>query len=97
MKTTLLTKAVGAFLLSIIAFVAHAVPIALFDNPAYVDTNPNPPPPGSADSLQAALSVNNMVTPFTDISAAGFMTALQGEQILVIPEGAQCPGARPKP
>lgn len=85
MKTRLFAKAASTLLLGAAALSAQAVPVAVFDNPAYVDATS--PPSGSADALQAALSsLGNTVTTFTDTSAAGIASALQGESVLVIPE-----------
>jgi uncharacterized repeat protein (TIGR01451 family) len=64
-----------------------AAKIALFDNPAYVDTANNGVL-SESDNVQATLttSLGHTVTPFTGITAADFTTALAGKDILLIPE-----------
>lgn len=64
-----------------------AAKIALFDNPAYVDTANNGVL-SESDNVQATLTISlgHTVTPFTGITAVDFTAALAGKDILLIPE-----------
>jgi|GEM_PF-6536101 len=59
--------------------------IAVFDDPAFVDTTGGPT--SESDEVQAALTfLGHSVTTFTGITAADFSAALAGQDILLIPE-----------
>lgn len=59
--------------------------VALFDNNFFVDSSDGPP--SEADNMRLSLEdLGHTVTPFTGIMAADFQTALNGADLLVIPE-----------
>jgi Ca2+-binding RTX toxin-like protein len=65
---------------------AQAATVAVFDDPAFVDTT-NAAPDGESDNLQASLTAKgHTVKAFNGITAAAFSTALAGSTVLVIPE-----------
>ena len=80
----------AATLLFLLSASAHAAQIALFDNDTYVDSDDE----GGAncgaesDNLQASIASfgEHTVSTFTGIEAADLEAALDGKQILVIPE-----------
>ncbi len=64
---------------------AGAAVIAVFDDPAYVDTEGSTS--SESDNVQAGLAALGFsVVPFTGTTAADFGTALAGADVLVIPE-----------
>jgi hypothetical protein len=64
---------------------AGAAVIAVFDDPAYVDTGGSTS--SESDNVQAGLAaMGHIVVPFTGIDEASWTTALAGAVVLVIPE-----------
>lgn len=79
-----------ATFLFLLTVTAHAAQIAFFDNNTYVDSEGGGENSCGAESenLQASIASfgGHTVTTFTGIEAADFEAALDGKQILVIPE-----------
>jgi len=71
-----------------LAAVAHAQPgsLAVFDNSDYVDNTSTDFSAEGPNTIASLQSFGENVTPFTDISADAFSTALAGKDSLVIPE-----------
>src|SRR5262245_23357206 len=64
---------------------AQATVIAVFDDPAYVDTSGGPSVP-SSDALQALLtSQGDTVHTFTGLTAADFAAAANGANLILFP------------
>lgn len=64
---------------------AYGARVAVFDDPAYVDTAGGTG--AEADNVQASLAAQgHTVDPFTGISAAAFSAGLAGDRLLVVPE-----------
>jgi Ca2+-binding RTX toxin-like protein len=78
-----LVAAAAAFLIT--PALASAATIAVFDDPAYVDSAG--PPAGESDNMQASIAAKgHTVRAFTGITATDFSTALASAKVLVIPE-----------
>jgi len=79
-----LVAAAAAFLIT--PALASAATVAVFDDPAYVDTT-NLAPDGESDNIQASIAAKgHAVRAFTGITAPNFSFAIAGAKVLVIPE-----------
>lgn len=78
-----LVAATAVFLLA--PAVAYGARVAVFDDPAFVDTGGTSS--AEADNVQASLAAQgHTVDTFTGISAAAFSAGLAGNRLLVVPE-----------
>src|SRR5580765_979138 len=79
----------GCLLIAAYSMPVQAAVIAVFDNPAYVDTTAGPlgSPVPSSDALQALLaSQGDIVHTFTGLTAADFAAAVSGADLILFPQ-----------
>ena len=78
-------QVVAALIFFSVAMTANAVPVAVFDDPAFVDTGGTSL--DESDTIQASLvSLGHTANTFTGISAAAFTAGLAGNNVLLTPE-----------
>lgn len=83
-----LAKLIGALALALPAFTAQAAQVAVFTNPAVVDTDGGIW--GEAFNIQSSLTAaGHTVSTFNAMNAPGITAALAGKSVMVLPEQEQ--------